>query len=108
MRSYLIYVAPHGDGAVAVDEVMVADVTPATLLVPAAHVVHGVVATLLGVGAMDDDFVDMPTRAFQSGGDQQGEGGGAYDAVNRQRVSRLEVLHGLGGQWAEDAVVFEM
>ena len=108
MRSYLIYVAPHGDGAVAIDEVMVADVAPAALFVPPSHVVHGVVAALHGVGAVDYDLVDMPFRGLQSGGYQQGEGGGAYDAVNCQPVGCLEVLHGLGGQWTEDAVVFEM
>ena len=104
MGSDEVYVAPHGYGAVAVDEVVVADVAPAALFVPPAHIVHGVVATLLGVGAMDDDFVDMPARAFQSGGYQQGEGGGAYDAVNGQPVGCLEILYGLGRQWTEDAV----
>jgi hypothetical protein len=51
---------PSGmDGAVEVDDKVVANVFPSVLEVPFPYVVYGVVAAFGGGGAMDDDGVDM-------------------------------------------------
>lgn len=93
-----VHVASRLDMAVAVDDVVVADVAPAVAAlrlgrgVPASDVRHGVVAAFRCGGAMDDDLVDVSFRAFQTRWDEHGESGGAYDAVNLQSVECLELL----------------
>lgn len=51
--------AAEVDGAIAVDDVMVADALPALGAVPTVDVGHGVVATLWGGATVDDDLGDL-------------------------------------------------
>ena len=46
------------DAAVGVDDIMIADVTPAEALMVAADALHGAVGIGAGGGAVDDDFGD--------------------------------------------------
>ena len=58
VRSHLCKRSACVYAAVAVDDVVVADVAEASLLVPSANVRNGVVATVCGRAAMEDDFFD--------------------------------------------------
>ena len=89
------------DRAVAVNHVVITDVGESPLEVPLADLVHGVVMPLASGGAVHYDFGDVAGALSEA---ERSQGSRAGDAVDGERVLRLEVLHGLFGKWAEDAV----
>ena len=88
-------VAPWLYAAIEVDDVVVADVGEAALDVPAAYLGDGALAALGRGGAVDDDLVNDSAALLQAAWDEQGQRGGAYDAVGRDAFLLLELAHGL-------------
>ena len=101
-----IDIAARLDVAVAVDDIVVANVAPALPLVVCANLFNCVVATLGGVGAVDDDLADGALRLlqFEDCGQQQGNGRWANDAVAHKVVLPLELYHCIAGDHTIDTV----
>ena len=54
---------PDVDGAVEVDDIVIANVVEATLQVPLAYLFDGMMSVLAGGGAVDDDVVNLSHKA---------------------------------------------